>query len=425
MSLFLPAELLSHIGRHVVSLQTLRALACVNRLFHVVFDPLLYQRDAQSLRSASIDWAAKHGMMEILEKALRHGVEVPRYTPAYGFSGVTSMMYGMKTKYHFHKRRLPHPLCLAVENGHVDVAKLLIARGCDVNMKNLSCLSLLCLAVAHGHTCMLKTLLNLGACHDNRTSYNQNSPVQIAAYLGDEAVLELLLYYGSDSNHPTAEQKQDALECAIREGHHHIFKPLLDSGVDLNFSFKDRSMRGLWTPLLWAIEEDVEFVKLFVSGGADLNVESPDGESALLKAVARNNRAMVRVLVGGTNQRRRTHALTRSMDYPDGRIARILLDNGTATDFEESHSETGNLHHGGRKVRVIPPLIQAIILEHSGLVRLLVARGANVNVEYPNRIKSLPDWVCGGPLLLAIKLGNQEIAKFLRCHGAKENVDSI
>ncbi|KFY01043.1 hypothetical protein O988_02936 [Pseudogymnoascus sp. VKM F-3808] len=425
--LLLPTELLSHIGSHVISLQTLRALACANRLFYAVFDPLLYQRDAQSSCSSAIDWAAEHGNMGILEKSLRHGAEVPLCAPGYGFSQREQrVVYGMKTSYKFASRP-PHPLCLAVQNGHVDVAELLILRGCDVNMKNPACFSLLCLAVIHSHICMLKILLSLGACQDNNTIFSRNSPIQIAAFYGDDAIVELLLHYGSDSTRPTAKQMQDALECAVREGNRHIFKPLLNSGMNLNFTFKDRSfhMRGIWTPLLWAVEEDAEFVKLFVDGGADPNFENPHGEPALLRAVVGNNGEMARVLVGGTDRRRRTQALSRSMNYPDEITARILLDNGTLTDFEEG--DAAIVHADDFDCRVgmdndnllVPPLIQAVILGHFGLVQLLVESGANVNVEHANRIGALPDWVWGGPLLLAMKLGNHEIAEFLRDHGAE------
>ena len=193
--------------------------------------------------------------MGILEKSLRHDTVVPLCAPTYGVSqGELQVIYGRKTSYHF-ASCLPHPLCLAVQNGHVEIAELLIARGCDVNMKNPACFSLLCLAVVYGHIRMLKTLLSLGARQDNNTMFNRNSPIQIAAFRGDDAIIELLLYYGSNSTHPTAKQMQDALESAIREGHRHVFKPLLNSGIDLNFSFADHSMRDLWAPLLWAVEQ--------------------------------------------------------------------------------------------------------------------------------------------------------------------------
>ena len=113
---------------------------------------------------------------------------------------------------------------------------------------------------------------------------------------------------------------------------------------------------------------NAELVKLFVAGGADPTFETPHGESALLRAVERNNGEMVRVLVGGTDRRLRTQALVRSIDYPDGRIARILLDNGTVTDFVEGdyvmvYSDHFECRLGMVNV-LVPPLIQAVITSH-------------------------------------------------------------
>jgi serum/glucocorticoid-regulated kinase 2 len=222
---------------------------------------------------------------------------------------------------------------------------------------------------------------------------------------------------------------QGALQYAIGEGHRHVLKPLLNSSIDLNFHLTGRNLRRFVAPLLWAVEEeDVELAKMFIASGADPNVYTWDGKSALVRAVVRHNEEMVRALISGTDRRRRTQALTRSMDYPDGRIARILLDNGTVTDFQDGDSAANDRYGDGCRfvnVTLIPPLISAVILGHSGLVRLLVARGANVNVEYHNYIGSLSDWFLGGPLLLAIKLGNEEIANFLRDQGAKEIVKGL
>ncbi|OBT83440.1 hypothetical protein VE02_07868 [Pseudogymnoascus sp. 03VT05] len=416
----LSTELLHHIARHATSLQTLRTLACLNRRFYAVFDPLLYERDAQCPHSAAIDWEAKHGAMETLKKSHRHGAELSLYAP-----GETQVVGGWYNPY-VNPSRPQHPLCLAVQNDHVDIAELLIARGCDVNMRVSACFSLLCLAVKHSQIHMLKSLLRLGARQDINTRANLDSPIEIAARQGDEAIIELLLHYGSESTYPTIPQMQGALQYAIAEGHLHVLKPLLNSSIELNFHFTGRSLLRFITPLLWAVqEEDVELVKMFVASGADPNVYTWGGESVLVRAVVRHNEEKVRILISGTDRRRGTQTLTRSMDYPDGHIARILLDNGTATDFQENDSAAGDRYHDGCKsvnATLIPPLISVVILGHFDLVQLLVARGANVNVEYHNYIEPLSDWFLGGPLLLAIKLGNEEIANFLRDQGAEEIV---
>jgi hypothetical protein len=110
----LPTELLHHIARHATSLQTLRTLACLNRRLYTVFDPLLYQRDAQCPPSAAIDWAAKHGAMEILKKSLRHGAEVSLYAPGYQSSVGETQVVGGWYNPHVNPSKPQHPLCLAV-----------------------------------------------------------------------------------------------------------------------------------------------------------------------------------------------------------------------------------------------------------------------------------------------------------------------
>lgn len=157
----------------------------MNRQFYAVFDPLLYQRDARCLPSATIDWAVEHGMMGTLEKSLRHGAEVPLCAPAAnGFPRAPSSYKSpTATSYHFASLP-PHPLYLAVQSGLVNIAELFITRGCNVNITTPACFSLLCLAVIHGHACMSKSLLGLGPGQDNNTMFNQQSLVQIAAFRG-------------------------------------------------------------------------------------------------------------------------------------------------------------------------------------------------------------------------------------------------
>lgn len=147
--LLLPSELLHEIAGHVTSLQTLGALARVNRHFYELFDPLLYQRDAECPRLSAIEWAVTLGKIGIIEKSFRHGAEVLCYAHDYWlFQAETRMIDGNESQHYF-RSRPPHPLCLAVQNGHVDIAELFIARGCDMNMRNDERLSLLCLAVTH------------------------------------------------------------------------------------------------------------------------------------------------------------------------------------------------------------------------------------------------------------------------------------
>lgn len=171
----LPAELLYQIKSYVASIPTLRALASVSRRFYDIADPLLYQHDAKCVRSAAITWAAEHGRIDIMEKALSHGVAIP----VKAFSSGIYIHEGRQTVYGYDQYRFedcyPHPLCLAVQSGHLDVMESLISRGCDINMRYPQNLSLLCHAVIHGHIHLVKALLDLGAYQDNTSKHSHNS----------------------------------------------------------------------------------------------------------------------------------------------------------------------------------------------------------------------------------------------------------
>ncbi|KAJ5663850.1 hypothetical protein N7507_004581 [Penicillium longicatenatum] len=117
----LPTEILQKIGKNVTSLWTLRALACGNRQFNAIFDPILYHADARRPPSAAIAWASEHGSMEILQKALSYGAEIASTSTSTGeiSTGGTWVNYELCTPYHFYNCPPPHPLCLAIQHSHV------------------------------------------------------------------------------------------------------------------------------------------------------------------------------------------------------------------------------------------------------------------------------------------------------------------
>ena len=427
----LPTEILQKIGRNVTSFRTLRALACANRRFNAIFDPILYYADARRPPSAAIAWAAEHGAMEILQKALSYGAEIAPTSTSTGeiSTGGTRVSYGLCTPYHFYNCPPPHPLCLAIQHSHVDIAEILIGRECNVNMRNPEGLTLLCLAVIHGDVNLVRNLLSRGARQDRRLVAVIHSPIQIAAFQGAKDVVDLLLHYGPDSARPNTSQIQDAIQCALVEGHGDILPLLLATGVSLNYVFRGCRVPGVYTPLVWAVDKgDTQLLQLLLGGGkANPSFWTRDKEAIpLLKAALGQHEEMVQILVGPTSRLQRTRALALSMDYPDGRIAQILLTNGALPDFEEGdHSTLKQVFDdspGAIDDILMPPLIRAVLRGHTNLVKSLVARGANINVEYRGWIKELPTWVIGGPLTLAEQLGDQETANFLRGQGAKRDV---
>ncbi|RHZ45035.1 uncharacterized protein CDV56_102349 [Aspergillus thermomutatus] len=422
----LPTEILCHIAEHIESLQALGALARVNRQLHVIFDPVLYQRDARHPPSAAVSWAAERGMMHLLQKSINYGAEIPvrsqigRYCISEG-----RVVYGKIIRHRFTDCPPPHPLCLAVKNGHEEIARLLLARGCDPNMETPDRYSLLSLAVIRSHAGLVKMLLSLGVDQKSRLP-THNSPIQIAAFQGNETIVDLLLHHSSQRLHHTSELR-NALECALKESHKNIIYQLVTYGENLNTAFEDWSGK---TPLVWASEQgDVDLVKLFLSHGADPNYHDYDHETALVKAAAGGHANVVSLLVGKTDRMSRTQALALSMDYPDGRVARILLEHGALPDFvDQDYADFPYSPHrtmGEQKdYQLIPPLVRAVNAGHAHLVRLLVAHGANVNAFYEGLVHTRSSRSSGSVLQLAMDLNGQDTVKYLRDHGAVVEVES-
>lgn len=426
----LPTEILRGIGRRITSLSTLHALSCVNRHFYAILNELLYQVDARCDPAFALVWAAEHGVMETVQKALSHGAQIPATSLAGKVStGETRIIDGNGIADHFFQCSSPHPLFLAVQNGHEDIIELLLKKGCNVNIRDPKGLTLLCVAVTHDHLHIVRILLSRGARHE-RQPIASHSPIQIAASKGAKEIVDCLVHYGPDFTRPSARQLQDAIAIALREGHKHILSPLLETGVSLNFGFWECGAPSAYTPLLWALEEgDTQLLTLLLAGGnADPNYGiGNEDHIPLLQAVMKNQEQMVRILVGLTSRLHRTRALALSMDYCDGRMAQILLENGTLPDFEVLDDtrvkQEFNCNLGCEPYPLMPPIIRAVRHGFTNLVKLLVTHGANVNVGYRGRIEELPRWTFGGALDLAMQLGHQETADFLRDQGATEDVE--
>ncbi|KAK0630373.1 hypothetical protein B0T17DRAFT_616038 [Bombardia bombarda] len=178
----LPVELLLELPGYLDSSQDLASLARVNKTFHTLVNPVLYERDAQAEKPASVFWAAEQGSMGTLEHAHAAGAplgqawysEEPRgnlakqpyrhktsssqkqSTSSGGSSRKSSKKKDKKQQQQYpepgiyddmqfldyldYGDEMPpaprywwHPLDLAASNGHEDVVKFLADKG--VSMK--------------------------------------------------------------------------------------------------------------------------------------------------------------------------------------------------------------------------------------------------------------------------------------------------
>ena len=106
-------------------------------------------------------------------------------------------------------------------------------------------------------------------------------PLGLAAYMGRPEVVRYLLSRGADANYAAPETSFTALTGAVSNGHEDVVRILLEHGAKANYHYEG----GKLTPLHAAIMEGrVGIVKLLLEHGADANAKMATGQSALALA---------------------------------------------------------------------------------------------------------------------------------------------
>ncbi|VUC25990.1 unnamed protein product [Clonostachys rosea] len=136
-------------------------------------------------------------------------------------------------------------LGLAVQFQHVDVVKLLLESGANVEYGPDPSRTPLITAVEQGDTEIVRVLLEAGATM--QTSTDNRSPLCIAAQRGFEDVVALLIKHGAKVDHLTVHQRTP-LFFAAAMGHEMVARILIETGVPL---VHHRDENGL-TALSWA-----------------------------------------------------------------------------------------------------------------------------------------------------------------------------
>ena len=135
------------------------------------------------------------------------------------------------------------------------------------------------MAVRNGHVKIASLLLKYGAMWDQADS-SGNSPLHYAAAYGWQSCMELLIKTGADINAENS-WRITPINIAMMKNHQGCVKYLLNKpGVDVNC--KDEHGRTLLTTALLELEEQtVDFVKYLLEKGADPNIQDASGRGSL------------------------------------------------------------------------------------------------------------------------------------------------
>jgi len=138
------------------------------------------------------------------------------------------------------------PLHCAAQQGHAEIAELLIAKGANPNAIDMMGETPLHAAVLEGQKDVVLVLLAGGANVDAENRM-QRTPLHFAARDGYVDMVEVLLAQGADVNAKDKSPSRTPLHYAAQQDHKDVAELLLVQGADVNA--RDLLSR---TPLYWA-----------------------------------------------------------------------------------------------------------------------------------------------------------------------------
>jgi ankyrin repeat protein len=192
------------------------------------------------------------------------------------------------------------PLYTAAQNGQVEVIKMLVSLGANVNAPNNLGATPVYVAAGNGHAHVIEALAELGA-DLHKPTHNGTTPLYAAAHEGQEGTVRALLKLGVDPNAPNL-NGITPLYIAAQEGHESVIRALAELGATINAAQHHTSQfdsvdDSCPPPVYIAAQEGhVEAVRTLVAFGGDVNVCRFDGSTPLHVAAAANQLDVVLVL---------------------------------------------------------------------------------------------------------------------------------
>ena len=326
------------------------------------------------------------------------------------------------------------PLGIALEQGKLDLAKLLIAKGADVNAKNLDSGGkpvkvfrpkegggvktislpenmLLMVASNRGNLEAVKLLLESGANVNAKNCQGQTA-LMSAAETGRVDALDFLLAQGADIQTEDANGKT-ALVYAAGRGTLETVHYLLSKGIrftptDKNSAFI-AAVRWYQSSHKPSQIESMNKIRYLMNAGADINARDETGSTPLMYAAAKNGSSdLPKMLIDhgadihAKNTKGTTVLMRASTVYkPD--IAKLLLEKGAAVNERDGEGRTALMW-----------VLSRIMVENANILVLLDA-GADINAR-DNKGRT--------PLIWAAKSGSasRERINLLLDKGAEINV---
>lgn len=309
-------------------------------------------REANSLGYTALHWAAREGHLQTVQLLVEHGAELRANDDRTGGTALHLALAAHREK--VARYLIPKyaaidaidtgnfggatPLSIAAREGLVEMARLLIEKGADIEGRGNSHRGLtpLGMAVVQGRTAVAEELIGRGANYEDVGG--KESALILAARYRNVALAKLLIERGANMGAHDA-GGWAALHWAARNGMTEVVRQLLDHAANVDGG----SPRGVDSPLIAAIFwGHVEVVNLLIDRGANVNRAGLHGARPLSTAIVGGNVAIVRLLI----------------------------------------AKGADINAGGIDGRT--PLIEAAQRGLTGLVKLLIDKGADVHARDEN-----------------------------------------
>ncbi|HTV80982.1 MAG TPA: ankyrin repeat domain-containing protein [Steroidobacteraceae bacterium] len=305
------------------------------------------------------------------------------------------------------------PLQWAVFKGDIAEAKRLLAAGANPNAMNDYGVDAMQLAADAGNTELLRLLLKAGA-NPNSVNADGETVLHLVARAGDLEAAKLLVNAGAQVEARERFGGQTPLMWATARRHPALVEFLASKGADVNARGAVRDYRrvataesrakhldrGGFTPLMYAARENCrECVEILLKHRADVSLPGPDGMPPLSIAMMNGNWDIAKRLIeagADVNQWdifgqgplnvaivnfrvRGDNPLDR--DAPDRTTARdvvkLLVERGANPNQQLYFHAAARTILGADTGRGTTPFLSACDLGDIGIVKLLLAHGAN------------------------------------------------
>ncbi|XP_060583640.1 ankyrin-3-like [Ruditapes philippinarum] len=180
------------------------------------------------------------------------------------------------------------PLITAAKRGSVDLAECLLRSGVDVNYRNKNNVSALDKAVIWNQVEMCRVLLNHGAAVNVKGGKFQRTPLNIAADMGRNDLVQLLLNNGADVNKRDHKNDYPCQSAAVL-GHSKILKEIIEKDISSG------ACMSLYH--IAVVKDNQSILRVLKEVGVDPNMKDKYGRTALYLAAVYGKTALVQLLL--------------------------------------------------------------------------------------------------------------------------------